>query len=250
MIMKRKILFIITSIALLALASSCKKSPLTNGKVITETREISAFDTLYLYDNIDVTLVCSDTYKIEITTGENLIPNIISEADGERLLLRNDNTCNWLRSYDIPLEARIYYNSKISSIVYESVGNLHSETYISEETLPCFKLQIKDGAGDIDLKVNCNDLYMTIHSGTNKITMRGSADYTYIYQKGLGPIYALNAPSNKTDVYSYESNNIYINCIEKLNASIYGIGDIYYKGNPEIKSYISPYAKGKLKQYQ
>lgn len=249
MIMKRKILFIITSIALLALASSCKKSPLTNGKVITETREISAFDTLYLYDNIDVTLVCSDTYKIEITTGENLIPNIISEADGERLLLRNDNTCNWLRSYDIPLEARIYYNSKISSIIYESVGDLSSETYISDDTLSTFNLKVEDGSGNIDIKVNCDDLYLTILSGTNETSIGGNASYAYIYQRGLGPIDFLEIPCVKADVYSYRSNNIYVNCSDNLNANIYDIGNIYYKGNPEIKSYISPDAKGKLIRY-
>ena len=50
--MRKKIIFVLTLLSLLISVSSCKKSPLTNGKVVTETREISAFDTLYLYDNI------------------------------------------------------------------------------------------------------------------------------------------------------------------------------------------------------
>ena len=48
--MRKKIIFVLTLLSLLISVSSCKKSPLTNGKVVTETREISAFDTLYLYD--------------------------------------------------------------------------------------------------------------------------------------------------------------------------------------------------------
>ena len=248
--MKRNILFILASISLLTFTFSCKKSPLTNGKVITETRELLAFNTLYLYDNVDVTLISSDTYKVEITTGENLMPNIICESDGKELVLRNDNVCNWLRSYDVPLEAKIYYKSDISSIFYESVGDLHSETYLCNDTTSRFDLNIKDGAGDIDLKVNCKNLYLDVNDGTNKITMQGKSDYTYISQQGLGPIETFNFPSNKIDVYSFGSNNIYINCIQKLNANIYDIGCIYYKGQPEIKSYISPYAKGKLKQFE
>lgn len=246
--MKRNILFLVT-ISLIALVSSCKKSPLTNGKVITETRELSSFNTLYLYDNIDVTLIRSDSYKIEITTGENLMLNIISEVDGKSLILRNDNICNWLRSYDIPHEAKIYYKSGINSIVYESVGNLYSENGISEDTLTRFELKIEDGSGDINLKIICNDLYISAQKGTNEITLNGNANYTNISHRGLGPINMLNLPSNKIDVYSYESNDIYIFCKEQLSAEIYDIGDIYYKGNPEIKSYISPYAKGKLIKY-
>lgn len=247
--MKRNIIFLLATISLLTFASSCKKSPLTNGKVVTETRELAAFDTLYLYDNIDVTLVCSDTYKVEITTGENLLPNIICESNGETLLLRNDNICNWLRSYDIPLKAKIYYDTKISYIIYESVGDLCSETYISNDTLSRFDLKVEDGSGNINLKVNSDKLYLTIHSGTNNIIIEGSSSYANIYQNGLGPIDASDLPSDKTSVSSHKSNNIYINCVGQLNASIYNIGNIYYKGNPEINSYIDKYAKGKLIAY-
>lgn len=247
--MKRNILFLLITITLLTITFSCKKSPLTNGKVVTEMRLLSSFDTLYLHDNIDVTLVCSDSYKIEITTGEHLMTNIITESKGEALSLRNDNICSWMRSYDIPIKAKIYYKSRIKSIIYESVGDLYSETYISIDTLSRFDLKIEDGSGDIDLKVNCKDLYMAIHSGTNEIKIEGRSHYTNIYQNGLGPIYALDLPSDRTDVSSHKSNNIYINCIEHLNANIYDIGDIYYKGEPEVKSYISPYASGKLIKY-
>ena len=65
-------------------------------------------------------------------------------------------------------------------------------------------------------------------------------------QRGLGPIKAENFQTKIADVYSYSSNNIYVNGYEKLNAYIYNIGSIYYKGNPTINSYISPLAKGKL----
>lgn len=246
--MKRFTLFLI-AISLITLVSSCKKSPLTNGKVITETRELSSFNTLYLYDNIDVTLICSDSYKIEITTGENLMPNIISESDGESLTLRNDNTCNWMRSYDIPLKAKIYYNSKISSITYKSVGDLYSNSYISNDTLSNFNLKIEGGSGDVNLKINCKDLKLSVTGGTNEIIMKGSANYTYIYQNGLGPIETLDLISNTIDVESHGSNNIYINCVEYLNAKINDIGDIYYKGNPEIELERDPYATGELIPY-
>ncbi len=247
--MKRNIykLSVILTIVLLAtMMFSCKKSPLTNGDVVTETRELSAFNIIYLCDNIDVILVKSEISKIEITTGENLIPNIISDVIGDALYIRNENICNWIRSYDIPLEARIYYSGDINRIMYESVGDLRTEGYLENDSISYFELDIRTGAGDIDLKLNCDSVFIDIHEGTNDINLEGSSDYTYIYQHGLGHIDATNLPSSKMFVNSYTSNNIYVNCTEELDARIFDMGNIYYKGQPEIDSYISPDALGKI----
>lgn len=233
-------------ITLLLITFSCKKSPLTNGKLITETRTLSSFNELYLHDNIDVTLVRSDIFKIEITTGENLMPNIISDVVDGAIFIKNENTCNWLRSYDCPLEAKIYFSGDITSIYYESVGFLKTNDYIMDDSTSRFDLQIEDGSGEINLKINCKSLYITSNFGTNDIIFEGKADYTCISQRGLGPIKAENFPTKIADVYSYSSNNIYVNGYEKLNSYIYDIGSIYYKGDPIINSYISPLAKGKL----
>lgn len=241
-----RIMCLVLVLSLIPIVFSCKKVPLTNGKVITETRELPTFNELKLYDNIDVTLISSDISKIEITTGENLLPNIMIDVVDGALFLKNENTCNWIRSYDCPLEAKIYFSGDITSIYYESVGFLKTNDYIMDDSTSRFDLQIEDGSGEINLKINCNSLYITSNFGTNDMIFEGKADYTYISQRGLGPIKAENFQTKIADVYSYSSNNIYINGYEKLNAYIYNIGSIYYKGNPTINSYISPLAKGKL----
>lgn len=237
---------ILIMVLLTTMTFSCKKSPLTNGDVITEERELSAFNTIYLYDNINVTLVKSDIFKIEITTGENLIPNIISNVVDNALYIRNENICNWLRSYDCPLEAKIHYHGDINKIMYESVGDLRTEGYLENDSISYFELDIETGAGDIDLKLNCDSVYIDIHEGTNEIKLEGSSNYTYIYQHGFGPIDATNLPSSKMFVNSYTSNNIFIHCIDELDVRIHDRGNIYYKGQPEIDSFIDPDALGRI----
>ncbi len=241
-----KLSAILTIVLLATMMFSCKKSPLTNGDVVTKIRRLPSFHTLYINDNIDVILVKSDISKIEITTGENLIPNIISDVIGDALYIRNENICNWMRSYDIPLEARIYYSGNINKIMYESVGNLRTEGYLENDSISYFELDIETGAGDIDLKLNCDSVIIDIHEGTNDINLEGFSDYTYIYQHGYGLIDATNLPSSKMFVNSYTSNNIYVNCTEELDARIFDMGNIYYKGQPEINSYISPDALGRI----
>lgn len=249
--MKDKTLYILVLLSSLMMNSvtSCKKAPLTNGKIITETRSLGDFNTLYVYNNINITLVNSDTSKIEITTGENLMGNIIAEIIDGALFLKNENTLNWIRSYDIPLEAKIYYKSSISNVIYESVGSLKSEDYIINDSTSHFNLIIEDGNGDIDLKINCKDFYLTSYLGSSNVTLEGSSNYSYIIHKGFGPIHSEAFPADEIDIHNYSTNNIFIQCEKKLNSNIYGYGNVYYKGHPEIESYISPNAQGNLIQY-
>lgn len=248
--MKNKTLYILVLLSSLMISvTSCKKAPLTNGRIITETRTLGDFNTLYVYNNINVTLVNSDTSKIEITTGENLMSNIIAETIDGALYLKNENTMNWIRSYDIPLEAKIYHKSSISSIIYESVGSLKSEDYIINDSTSRFNLTIEDGNGDIDLKVNCKYFYLTSYFGSSQMSLEGNSNYLYVYHQGFGPIHCEAFPAENIDIHNHSTNNIFIQCEKKLNSNIYGYGNVYYKGHPEIESYISPNAQGNLIQY-
>lgn len=247
--MKNKLLYLLVlSSSIILAVTSCKKAPLTNGKIITRTVEVGHFDTLYVYDNINVTLVNSDTFKIEITTGENLIDNIIAESIDNALFLKNENTLNWLRSYDIPIEAKIYYKSEIECIIYRSVGDINTEDYIMNDSTSRFELRVIDGSGDINLKINCKYFYLISSFGTNRITVEGESKNTFIHHKGIGQINTKALRSEIIELYNYSTNNIFIQCEKKLNAKIYDYGNVYYKGHPEIISYISPNAQGKLMQ--
>ena len=68
---------------------SCEKAPLTNGKPTTETREFSEhIRSLYIYDDIDVTLIEDDSFRIEVTTAENLMEKITSNVVDGTLYLK------------------------------------------------------------------------------------------------------------------------------------------------------------------
>lgn len=231
--------------------SSCQKTPLTNGDVITKTRVLSGFNSIHLYNNIDVTLIESDCSKIEITTGENLMNKITNVISDSTLHLKNENTLNWIRSYDYPLEAKIYFDGKLSSITYESVGNLTSLGYIHQDSSSDFELNLHEAAGKIDLDIVCRNLYIKSYDFdcTSDITIKGMSDYAMVYQTGLGPIHMEDFTSRQTYAYSYNYNDIYIHSTDFLHADIHSSGSIYYKGHPEISLNISPNALGKLIPY-
>ena len=54
-------------------ALDCFKS---NGKEITETRELGAFTKIMLYDNIDLNITKGTVYKVDVVAGKHIIKNI------------------------------------------------------------------------------------------------------------------------------------------------------------------------------
>lgn len=231
------------------LVSSCEKAPLTNGKPSTETREFTEpISSLYIYDDISVTLIKDDSFRIEVTTGENLMEKITSNVINGALYLRNENIRNWARSYDYPLEIKVYHNS-INHINYKSWGFLKTEGFLSKDTIANFNLYVEQGSGDIDLSLNCKNLNINSNDGTSKITVRGSSEYTYIRNRNTSPINALELTSKDARAEIHHIGSIYINCENTLDANIYNFGNIYYKGNPKLNVYEHPLYNGRVLPY-
>lgn len=256
-------------IGFLLVMSSCKKSPFdcftSTGEITTQTRTITPyFCNINMFDNVDIELISSDEQKVEVTAGENIIDNIktlISKEDST-LTIKNDNQCNWMRSYDKPLKVKIFYK-EIESIYYYSIGNLTClDTISSVERLlkseividtifsspdsinviidtiytikKVFSLEVEDGSGDINLLLNCFRSKIYYKYGTCIVTPSGHSDVSYITQTSFGYIDARNLSTKLSYIVNSGTNNCYINAANYIGAEITGIGNIYYKGNPRI----------------
>ena len=213
--------------------SSCEPAPLTNGKPITETRYFDENITaIHVYNDIDVVLVEADEFKIEVTTGENLMEKITSTVENGTLYLKNENIRYWLRSYDYPLEIKIYHNS-ITRINYESWGDLTSEGYISQKPIDSFELIVHHGSGHIDIDINCNVLAIATYDGTAKVTVSGSSFFTIIQHNARNNIYAKDLVSKYASAQALYEGSVYVNCTDSLAALVKDFGSIYY--NRELK---------------
>ena len=221
-------------IILLALfVSSCEPAPWTNGEPTTETRYFDdSITAIHVYHDINVTLVESDEFKIEVTTGENLMEKITSTVENGILYLKNENIRYWIRSYDYPLEIKIYHNS-INCINYESWGDLKSEGHIFQDTIDRFDLNVMHGSGHIDISLNCKSLIVRTHDGTAKVTLAGSSNFTDIYHNARNNIYAKDLVSKDAIVNVYYEGSVYVNSTNKLEALVDDFGSIYY--NKEVK---------------
>lgn len=247
--MRHKLLIILT-LCFLASFSSCKKAPLTVGSIVTEIRELPDFTEVHVNDNINISLVRSDTCYIEITTGKNIIDNITTEVNYGVLSICNTTTCNWLRPYDYTLNVTLYFKD-ITNFIFASSGTLDTQNnYTGLVVSPnYYRFEIHGGSGDVDLNVNnCNDLRIVYQHGSSHLNLHGEDNHNLvIYKRSYGVIEAQNYDAEIVHVTTDSASDCYISASESIDATINNLGNIYYKGDPEnIQVTYGEFARGQL----
>ena len=247
--MRHKLLIIIM-LSLLTAFISCKRAPLTVGPIVTQTRELPDFSEVYLNDNINLSLVRSDTCYLVITTGKNIIDNVTNEVSNGTLTISNNTTLNWIRPYDYTIDATLYYKD-IINFVFASSGTLETQNNYTGHIAPpdFYRFEIHGGSGDVNLNIsNCDDFRVVYHYGTSQLNISGDDNKLFvIYKRSYGVIDARNYEAETVHITTDSASDCYISASESIEARINNCGDIYYKGDPEeIQVTYGEFAKGKL----
>ena len=240
---------IITVLLLTTLLASCGEDPFCNclqssGKISSEERAVEPFVTLEPFNNISVILHHSTNHFVRVNCPENLMDGIETDVENGVLRIRNNNRCNWMRNPGNEFVVDVY-SPEVQNIICRTVGDI-----ICRDTLRTrvFTAESWDGYGTIDLKLDCEETYLKIHTGPIDIIANGISQYTYLYNTGNGYIRANGLSSNDAFVMSRSTGDCYVNSRNSLKVKIEYQGDIYYSGQPtSIEQDIS--GSGKLIAY-
>ena len=241
-----KIIALASVFAVVFLMPACKKSSVldcfnSTGKIEKTERQVSYFHSILLKDNINLHLVPSNQNKLVLEAGSNLMPKIITEVNEDSVLvIKNDNSCNWVRSYDKPIN--IYLElTELRNIEYRSIGNITNSDTLRMDSL---NIDIWEGAGKIQLVLKTHQCKASLHYGTADIVLSGESDLSFYFQLGAGKIDARDLESPYVYLRNWSSNNMYVRSHTYMSAEIKGLGNVYYYGNPDIESYLP--GEGKL----
>lgn len=199
------------------------------GEVISEFRTFdSIFTGINMFDNVNVEMVSSNEAKVEVIAGDKLLDGVVTEVIDGELIIRNNNQCSFLRQSERYFKVIVYY-TQLDSITYRSVGDLTAMSIIKSDT---FKVNIFEGAGTINLRLDCSKSYLNYHFGTASLNVEGISNVNYIYQVSYGSVNALNLLTTYSYLENRSPNHCYVNASSTLEATINGKGNVYYKGNP------------------
>jgi hypothetical protein len=230
--------FIIIISVICVLLNACNKENAwdciqTTGDMITEEREISNFKRIQLEDQINLIITQDTVESLSIDGGENLLPEIITEITGDTLIIRNENSCNWVRRFDIPINVYVSV-VELSDLYLYGWGSIHTSDTLKLDSLRTYGWNC---SSKIDLLLNTNHAAFFPSTGSADINIKGITNSLYIYSAGFAIADTRAFLSKQTHVNSSGTGDFYVYASEKLTAEIRSYGNVYYKGSPfEIDS--------------
>lgn len=187
-------------------------------------------DSLYLFDNIEYTLIPDTENFVELKGGENLLNHIECLSYDDKLEVRNNNKCNFIRSFKKKVKAFIH----IKEIIYIHFEG--TEYLVNQDSLQSgeLRLVIRDGAGSVELTVKNSYMSAVVTHGWGDFTLHGTTNVAFLNcnTNSFCNTSDLNVDTN-LKVYSNTGGNMTVNADgTNLEASIIRDGDVLYKGVP------------------
>lgn len=215
---------------------NCFKS---TGPIVEEMRTLGPFTDLEVNDNINLTWHQSDSNYIRIKAGKNLISQITSKNEGKTLVLKNQNTCNWTRSYGDQVAIDLFAPTPFV-MRHWGFGKL-----ISNDSLMSSPLLVQHyGAGDISLKIKVEELFLDFNS-PGLCMLNGLSDKGSYNIQGFGKLDARNLNMGNCQLKMEGENDAWIRVSGQLRGEHVSNRSVFVFGNPASVSVVQK-ASGKV----
>lgn len=196
---------------------------------------LTSFDSLRLYDNLKYVLIQDSIFKVKVEGGENVIQHVKIENENNTLTVKNENKCNFLRSFDEKMTVYIHCLD-VNFIHFEGSDQMKSQDTLFSSEL---RLLIRDGAGEVDLTVNNGFMSAVVTHGWGNFILRGKTldaflncnTNSYCDTRELEVVNTLNVNSNTQGDMIVNAN------VDDFHCVLHQKGNVYYEGNPLTTSF-------------
>lgn len=193
-----------------------------------EIRPLQDFEAIELKGPFEVELVIGQEHAIHIETRGTATPaDVITEVRRGRLCVdykRND--------YDYRESHRVLLTiicPHLQEIDAKGAYNIRSRDTLRSEKF----VVATSGAGNMSLTVDVQTLEVQVR-GVGNTEISGRAAKQIVRQSGIGNYRAFHLISDTADVRQSGIGNMEINVSSQLKVTSSGIGNIRYKGTPEL----------------
>lgn len=196
------------------------------GEEKTIVRELQDFSSLEVYDQFIIELIqdTTESPRVEITGGANLLSGIETKVNDGILLLRNRNICNFVRKFNQEIKLKVYLRD-LSRI--EAYGN---SMFTSQDTLHLDRLNIYQLAvNTFDLIINAKDIEVqSLDAGT--FILQGRCDVLKGSVERVSTLDARQLDCRYVLIDSHTPLDLFIRASEVIFVKIFNKGNIYYTG--------------------
>lgn len=199
-----------------------------SGDLITETRQVSNFDSIELSGSGEVIVTQGGSESLSIETDDNVMKNLKTEVVGGTLTLGFKEGVNLIR----PTKLTFYVGvDDLNDLTISGSGDIEADMLETD------RLNVNvSGSGNIQVADITTDEVNAEISGSGEIDLDGDAVAQKISVSGSGKYQAGDMCSPSVRITISGSGDATVCATETLDSTISGSGSIGYYGQPAINS--------------
>ena len=213
-------------------APDCLRSA---GSLVRKEFKTEPFEELIVYDKIQLFIRQGSKHRVVIETGEHLIKEVSAEVSNNRLRIKNGNTCNLFREYEL---TKVYVTvpnlswlQNAGDRTIESIGVLN----FPDIWLRSFNQEKVDEIytnGDFKLELASDRIRITGDDFSN-FFLSGSTGYLDAYfASGDGRLEAAGLIAGTVEIQHRGTNKLIVNPQQVLKGEIRSTGDVISVNRP------------------
>ena len=218
---------IIALVFLALLLINCSKNQVVVGSnnIITQEKQLSAYDRIEVLGSYDVIFTDGEVGKIKIKAPDNILPLIQTEVSDGLLKIGAEKNRYKVKE---PIIIYVPVNSRLKQVDIKGSADIYSEKNLETKTL---NVGIY-GSGDARLAVDVSSLALVV-VGAGDIRVSGRAKDLSIDISGSGDVEVPNLKAEKAAISISGAGGVSAYVTENVDISIAGSGDVTIKGNPK-----------------
>lgn len=244
----KNIIYILFVVLLMACnsenASDCFQ---TSGSIIQVEIPLSAFDKILVNRDVELIVKEGTEQKVVIETGKNLLNDVEAIVVDKKLILSDNNSCNFVRDYGI---TKVYVTSpNITEIRSSTQYDIRSDGVL---TYPSLTVLSEDYSapdtftvGNFRLQINNTSFHVVFNNLSNCYVSGMTNNLNITYAAGTSRFEGRNLIAQNVTIWNRSSNDMIINPIQEIKGKILGTGDVICVNHPPIVNVEEQY-KGRL----
>lgn len=215
-------------------ASDCFQNA---GDIVREEVDVPNFTKITVQENVTLILKQGDVNRVEVETGEFLRNDVNVTVVEDRLLVKDNNNCNFVRDYGL---TKIYVTAPNITEIRSSTGfpiqsdgilqypnlNLLSESFNDPEALTT------DGSFDLEL---ASENVTIVSNGIAYFKLRGNVtNFNIVFAAGDSRLEAGDFLAQNITVNHRGTNDMLIRPQRVLQGVIRGTGDVVSFQTPDV----------------
>ncbi|MGK0253353.1 MAG: hypothetical protein ACI9OE_000822 [Mariniflexile sp.] len=244
----KKIIFILVLILLFSCnsenAGDCFQ---TTGAIVQQEVTVSSFDKILV--NRDIELIIKDglEQKVIIESGKNLLNDVEAVVVDGKLILTDNNSCNYVRNYGV---TKVFITSpNITEIRSSTQYDVRSEGVL---TYPSLTILAEDYSapgtftnGNFRLEIDNNSFNVVFNNISNGFISGKTNNLNVTLASGTSRFEAQNLVAQNVAIWNRSSNDMILNPQLSITGKISGTGDVICLNKPQIVGVEQQY-KGRL----